>query len=166
MSGTASSGGSPRDSDRADVERLIGRPTRTRFSVAVRCPHGRPAVTENAPVDLLGHPFPTRHWLVCLALGEAVSRLEAAGGVRLLEDDASMREALDAADRRHAERHAGHRVAGVGVPGRVKCLHAQLAAALAEGGGPVADWIGARTPLRWPGRCCVDAIPGGGSVPA
>lgn len=157
MTVTASSGGSPRDSDRADVEALIGRPTRTTFTVAVRCPHGRPAVTENAPRDLAGHPFPTRHWLVCRGLGEAVSRLEAAGGVRALEDDAAMRAALDAAHRRHAGRHGGHRVAGVGDPRRVKCLHAQLAAALAEGGGPVADWIGARTPLRWPATCCLDA---------
>jgi uncharacterized protein len=159
MTTAASSGGSPPASerDREDLERLIGRPSRTAFAVAVRCPHGRPAVTENAPLDLTGRPFPTRHWLACRALGEAVSRLEAAGGVRQLEEDPRMDDALAAAHRRHADRHGGHRVAGVGDPRRVKCLHAQLAAALAEGGGPVADWIGARIPLRWPARCCLDA---------
>lgn len=160
MTAAASSTGSPTASDRRDVEALIRRPTRTDFTVAVRCPHGRPAVTRNAPRDLAGHPFPTRDWLVCRALGEAVSRLEAAGGVRALEEDPAMREALAAAHRRHAGEHAGFRVAGVGDPRHVKCLHAQLAFALAEGGGPVAAWIGARAPLRWPGRCCLDGPAG------
>jgi hypothetical protein len=47
-------------------------------------------------------------------------------------------------------------VAGCGDPEHVKCLHAQLAFALDEGGGPVADWIVERAGARWPERCCLD----------
>jgi hypothetical protein len=152
----APSGGSRASSDRQDVVALIGREPFTRFEVAVRCPFGRPAVVRNAPLDLRGRPFPTRDWLTCRALGEAVSRLEAAGGVRMLESDEAMREHVQAAHERHRALHAGHRVAGCGDPEHVKCLHAQLAFALDEGGGPVADWIVERAGARWPERCCLD----------
>jgi hypothetical protein len=111
-------------------------------------------VIENAPRDRAGRPFPTRDWLVCRRLVEAVSRLEAAGGVRALEEDPAMRPAVLAAHRRHAAGHGGHRVAGAGDPAHVKCLHAHLAFAMAEGGGPIGDWIGARAELAWPERCC------------
>jgi uncharacterized protein len=112
-------------------------------------------VVRNAPIDLRGRPFPTRDWLACRALGEAVSRLEASGGVRALEVDEAMAEHLHEAHRRHQRLHAGHRVAGCGDPGRVKCLHAHLAFAIGEGGSPVGDWITARAPIAWPDRCCV-----------
>jgi hypothetical protein len=123
--------------------------------VAVRCPGGCPAVLANAPRDRAGRPFPTAYWLCCRALVEAVSRLEAAGGVGLLERDPDMAGPLAAAHDRHAARHDGHAVAGVSDRRRVKCLHAHLAFGLAEGGGPVADWIMARSGARWPDRCCV-----------
>lgn len=113
---------------------------------------------ENLPRDAAGRPFPTRHWLVCRRLSEAVSRLEAAGGVRALEADEAMAEHLADAHRRHAALHGGHRVAGAGDPAHVKCLHAHLAFSLACGGGPVADWIAARTDLGWPERCCVEGM--------
>jgi hypothetical protein len=113
-------------------------------------------VIENAPRDGSGHPFPTRHWLVCRRLVEAVSRLEAAGGVRALEADPDMAAPLAEAHRRHAALQEGHRVAGAGDPAHVKCLHAHLAFALAQGGSPVADWIAARTDLAWPARCCAE----------
>ena len=71
---------------------LLGHTPFTDFRVAVRCPHGGPAVVRNTPLDLRGRPFPTRDWLTCRALNEAVSRLEAAGGVRMLEDDPEMRD--------------------------------------------------------------------------
>lgn len=137
------------------MARLLGRPPFTRFRVAVRCPYGGPAVLENDPVDLEGRPFPTRFWLACRALGAAVSRLEAAGGVRALESDEEMSGAVTAAHAAHAHLHAGHRIGGVGDDARVKCLHAQLAFALATGGNPVGDWIAARTDLGWPETCCV-----------
>jgi uncharacterized protein len=155
---TAASGIGSWTSSEADalaVERLLGRAPHAGFRVAVRCPQGAPAVIENAPRDRNGRPFPTHNWLVCRALVEAVSRLEAEGGVRALEEDATMAGALAEAHRRHAELHGGHRVAGGGDPGRVKCLHAHLAFALACGGSPVGDWILERSGARFPDRCCL-----------
>ena len=152
---TAPSAGSPAGSDRRALTALLGREPFTDFRVVVRCPHGGPAVVRNAPVDLRGRPFPTRDWLSCRALVEAVSRLEASGGVRALEADEGMTGHLEEADRRHQDLHAGHRVAGSGDPGHVKCLHAHLAFAMDEGGSPVGDWITARAPIAWPERCCV-----------
>ncbi len=138
------------------MTRLLGRAPFTRFAVAVRCPFGRPAVLENGPRDMEGRPFPTRYWLACRALGGDVSRLEAAGGVRALEADEEMRESLRGAHTAHAAGHEGHRIGGVGEEGRVKCLHAQLAFALATGGNPVGDWIVEHASLSWPDVCCVD----------
>ncbi len=158
MTAAARSGGSPASSDARAVAALIGREPFTDFSVVVRCPHGGPAVVRNAPLDLRGRPFPTRDWLTCRALGEAVSRLEAAGGVRALEADPQMREHIAAAHARHQELHAGYRVAGCGDAAHVKCLHAHLAFGMAEGGSPVADWIRERADLSWPARCCVDRL--------
>lgn len=117
-------------------------------------------MVENEPRDLWGRPFPTRYWLTCRVLAAAVSRLEAAGGVRSLEGDEQMRDAIAAAHSAHAGRHDGHRVGGVGEEGRVKCLHAQLAFALATGGNSVGDWILARLDIPASERCCVD-VPDG-----
>ena len=141
--------------DAARVTALIGRPPLAGFSVAVRCPFGAPAVITNAPVDERGDPFPTRNWLCCRALVDAVSRLEAAGGVRELEGDEAMGDALSDAQARHRRLHVARNVGGVADPARVKCLHAHLAFALAEGGSPVSDWIWGRAGIAWPGRCCV-----------
>ena len=94
MSAAASGTGTWASSeDRGAVERLLGRPPGADFAVAVRCPHGGPAVIENAAADREGRPFPTRWWLTCRALVEAVARLEAAGGVRALAADPDMRRA-------------------------------------------------------------------------
>lgn len=141
--------------DAEKVTALIGRPPLAGFSVAVRCPHGAPAVITNAPLDERGYPFPTRDWLCCRALVDAVSRLEAAGGVRELEGDAEMAPALAHAHALHRRLHAGRNVGGVADASRVKCLHAHLAFALAEGGSPVGDWIWTRSIATWPEVCCV-----------
>jgi hypothetical protein len=152
----ARSAGSPPSSDRAAVAALIGREPLAGFEVAVRCPFGAPAVVRNLPRDDRGRPFPTRDWLTCRALVDAVSRLEAAGGVRMLESEGARREEVLAAHRRHQALHEGHRVAGSGDPRHVKCLHAHLAFAMDEGGSPVGEWIRERAEARWPARCCVD----------
>ena len=136
--------------------RLLGREPFTDYRIAVRCPHGGPAVLENDERDLQGRPFPTRHWLACRALHAAVSRLEAEGGVRALEDDAQMQQPLQQAHAEHGRRHSGYRVGGVADPHRVKCLHAQLAFSLACGGNAIGDWIAARCDLAWPTVCCAD----------
>jgi len=51
--------------DREIVERQLGRAPRAFERVAVRCPFGRPAVTEQAPFDASGEPLPTTFWLTC-----------------------------------------------------------------------------------------------------
>lgn len=150
----ASGTGSPTPRDREAVHRLLGREPFTDYRIAVRCPSGLPAVLENDPIDLRGNPFPTRHWLVCRVLHRAVSRLEAAGGVRAIEDDAGMREHVNRAHEDHMRLHGGHRVGGVRDPDRVKCLHAHLAFALATGGNPVGDWILERIDPVWPDHEC------------
>jgi uncharacterized protein len=53
------------DDDRALVEQQLGRPPRAFLRVACRCPFDRPAVTEQAPYDLAGEPFPTTYYLTC-----------------------------------------------------------------------------------------------------
>jgi len=131
------------------VRRLLGRPPGAAFAVRVRSAAGVPAVIENAPLLDDGRPMPTRYWLVDAELREAVSRLEAAGGVRraAAEVDAG---ALAAAHARYAEEreralppgHTGPRPSG-GVGGTrrgVKCLHAHLAWHLAGGDDPVGRW--------------------------
>lgn len=67
--------------DAAVVGRQLGRAPRAFRRVVVRCPFGRPAVTEQELYDEDGKPFPTTYWLTCPHLVAAVSRLEAAGGV-------------------------------------------------------------------------------------
>ncbi len=157
MTAPASGASSPASSADAEaVRRLIGREPHAGFRVSVRCPFGAPAVIENDPRDARGYPFPTRQWLTCRGLATAVSRFEAEGGVRMLEDAPSMRDALAGAHARHAAVHDGHRVAGAGDPDHVKCLHAHLAFALSEGGNPVGDWIMERSGATWPAACCAE----------
>ena len=67
--------------DRAIVERQLGRSPRAFRRVAVRCPHGTPAVTEQEPYGADGEPFPTTYYLTCPRLVAAIARIEAAGGV-------------------------------------------------------------------------------------
>jgi hypothetical protein len=136
------------DASLDDVEAVsaqLGRPPAGRFAVAVRRVDGRPVVIENEPHLLDGTPMPTLFWLVDRELREEVSRLEAAGGVRRLENAVPPDE-LAAAHRRHAQRRTERIVRGDlvaptgGVGGTrqgVKCLHAHVANFLATGDDPV-----------------------------
>ena len=76
------------DADRAVVARQIGREPRAFRRVAVRCPFGRPAVTEQSPYGPDGEPFPTTYYVTCRHLVAAISRLEAAGGVERWSEQA------------------------------------------------------------------------------
>src|SRR4051812_47271133 len=82
--------------DRALVALQIGREPRAFRRVAVRCPFGRPAVTEQSPYDPSGEPFPTTYYVTCKHLVQQISRLEAGGGVdrwtRVAEEDAELNE--------------------------------------------------------------------------
>ena len=110
---------------------------------------GSPVVIENAPLLDDGRPMPTRYWLLDPDLRDAVSRLEADGGVRRAAsavDPDELKEAHDVyATRRDCAvppGHTGHRPSG-GVGGTrrgVKCLHAHLAWFLVGGPDPVGAW--------------------------
>jgi hypothetical protein len=148
-------GGTPRDSasaerDRAEVERLLGRPPRGEFAVVVRHGDGSPVVIRNAPLLHDGTPMPTRYWLVGEPERTLVGRLEAAGGVDEAEAAVDPDE-LAAAHARYAKErdaalpphHTGPAPSG-GVGGTrqgVKCLHAHYAWFLAGGDDPVGRWV-------------------------
>jgi uncharacterized protein len=148
--------------DRAIVERQLGRPPRAFRRVAVRCPYGCPAVTEQEPYDEDGRPFPTGFWLTCPYLVAAISRIEAAGGVerwtRAAAEDAELAARLE---RAHAEQRVLRPELDLGVAGTragadgLKCLHAHAAFALARPGYEVGERILGEVEPRWPpGGCC------------
>jgi uncharacterized protein len=146
--------------DEEIVERQLGRPPRAFRRVAVRCPFGRPAVTEQEPFDDAGHPFPTQFWVTCPHLVAAISRLEAAGGVerwsRAASDEPELAASLAAAQakqrRERPELAAG--IGGATRAGSLKCLHAHGAFALAHAGYELGDRILAELPSLWPASCC------------
>ena len=105
--------------DRTRVEELIGRPPRGAFDVVVRSAEGDPVVVRNAPFLGDGTPMPTRYYLVGTSLVQAVSRIEAAGGVRRSEADLDPAEIAAAHAAYEAERdskipidHVGPRPSG------------------------------------------------------
>jgi len=146
-------GGPGHPGDDEAVARLLGRPPQGRYRVVRRMADGSPAVIENEPFLADGTPMPTRYWLVDPPLRDAVSRLEAAGGVRLAAAEVDP-VALAEAHRRYAAGRdaaipASHRgpVPSGGVGGTragVKCLHAHLAFWLAGGADPVGEWAAER----------------------
>jgi len=148
-------------SDRAVVERQLGRPPRAFRRVAVRCPFGRPAVTEQAAHDDAGEPFPTTFWLTCPHLVAAVSRLEAAGGVERWSRAAATDSELGASlERAHEEQRRLRPELDLGVggaragAGSLKCLHAHVAFAVARPGYELGDRIIAELEPLWPSVCC------------
>lgn len=163
--------------DRALVERQLGRPPRAFLRVAVRCQYGRPAVTEQAPYDPAGEPFPTTYYLTCPHLVAAVSRLEAAGGVeRWSERAAAAPELAASLERASAEQRALRRelaagavgrdggaslglgIGGARSPRRLKCLHAHVAYALARPGYLLGERIVAELEPLWPADACCTAV--------
>jgi uncharacterized protein len=151
------------DDDVAVVERQLGRRPRAFRRVVVRCPYGRPAVTEQAAFDEDGRPFPTTYWLTCRYLVDRVSRIEAAGGVerwtRAAADDPELRASLAAA---HDEQRRLRPELDLGIGGArpgaggLKCLHAHVAFALARPGYELGERILAELDPLWPDRCCSD----------
>jgi hypothetical protein len=147
--------------DREIVERQLGRPPRAFRRVAVRCPYGKPAVTEQAPFDDRGEPFPTTYWLTCPHLVAAISRIEAAGGVerwsRLVREDPKLHESAEAghAEQRRLRPELPGGIGGQTRTGGLKCLHAHGAFALARPGYELGERIVAEVEPLWPpGRCC------------
>ncbi len=138
------------DLDRERVRSLLGRAPQGSYEVVVRDADGWPLVIRNAPLLDDGTPMPTRYWLIGHDAVVAVSRLEAAGGVRQAEAELDPMSVADAHRRYAAERdaclpvgHSGPRPTG-GVAGTrtgVKCLHAHYAWFLAGGDDPVGAWV-------------------------
>jgi uncharacterized protein len=161
------------DADRAVVARQLGREPRTLRGVAVRCPFGAPAVTEQSPYAADGEPFPTTYYLTCRHIVAAVSRLEAAGGVERWSEAARREPALaaslasgDEKQRRLRRELAGettgndagasldYGIGGSRRGGSLKCLHAHAAFALARPGYELGEGILAEVEPLWPKRCC------------
>jgi hypothetical protein len=162
--------------DRTLVARQLGREPRAFRRVVVRCPWGRPAVTEQTPYGPDGEPFPTTYYLTCPYLVAAVSRLEAAGGVERWSERAAgeprLRASLEAATADQRELRAGLAegatgadggaslelgIGGAARPERLKCLHAHAAWALARPGYALGDEILAEVGHLWPNdSCCLD----------
>ncbi len=160
--------------DRALVARQLGRQPRALRRVAVRCPFGLPAVTEQDPYDQGGEPFPTTYYLTCPQLVAALARIEASGGVerwsQAVADEPDLAVSLELASeeqRRVRGELAGQRrgsddggslelgIAGSHTPSRLKCLHAHAAFALARPGYVLGERILAEVDPRWPrDRCC------------
>ena len=141
--------------------------------VAVRCPFGAPAVTEQEPYDHEGAPFPTTYYLTCPHLVAAVSRLEAAGGVERWSEaartDPELTTSLEhaQAEQRRVRRGLAdgrrgrdygasldHGIGGSGRTGSLKCLHAHVAFALARPGYELGARMIAELRPLWPERCC------------
>jgi hypothetical protein len=145
--------------DQAVVSRQLGRPARSFRRVAVRCPHGFPAVTEQPAFTDDGSPFPTTYYLTCPWLVAALARCEADGGVgrwsRAAAADPSLGASLARADaeqrRLRPELDVG--IAGTRSPGALKCLHAHAAFALARPGYELGERILDEVGERW----CPDA---------
>jgi hypothetical protein len=165
--------------DRVVVERQLGRTPRAFRRVVLRCPFGAPAVTEQAPYDAAGEPFPTTYYLTCRHLVAAVSRIEAAGGIerwssaiaqdakladslsRATEDQRAVRRAL--ADGRVGQEGGASLelgIAGSSRPEKLKCLHAHAAFALARPGYELGERIVEEIEPLWPARCCTLETPG------
>lgn len=155
----------------ADLEVVaaqLGRPPRGTRAVAHRCPCGLPDVVETTPRLADGTPFPTFYYLTCPRAVAACGRLESGGWMReltaRLAGDPELAARYRAAHADYLARRdavaAVPEIAGVsagGMPGRVKCLHALLAHALAAGPGinPVGDEVRDRVAPWWTGGPCV-----------
>jgi hypothetical protein len=166
--------------DRALVARQLGREPRAFRRVALRCPFGAPAVTEQDPYDNGGEPFPTTYYLTCRHLVAALSRIEAAGGVgrwsRAVARDERLASSLaTATDEQRALRRelvAGRvgrddgaslelGIGGSRSPGQLKCLHAHAAYALARPEYELGARILREVEPLWPvdGCCSGELLP-------
>jgi hypothetical protein len=169
--------------DAAVVLGQLGREPHAMTGVPARCPFGFPAVVEDLPYDAAGRPFPTLFYCTCPTLVAAVSRLESGGGVahwtaRLAQDPALARSAADAAGDEAVRRidlvreyeltmvdggaSLSSGVGGVSDILAVKCLHANVAHALARPGYVLGEAMLAEVEDPWcADRRCAAFLPDG-----
>jgi hypothetical protein len=166
--------------DRDTVARQLGRPPRAFRRVAVRCPYGAPAVTEQAPYDEHGEPFPTTYYLTCPHLVAALARIEARGGVErwsaAVARHPELAESLAVANEEQRGLRRQLALAGSGAdagaslelgiggagrdPAQLKCLHAHAAFALARPGYELGERILGELDALWPADGCCTAADG------
>lgn len=140
------------DRDEQVIGDQLGRPPRGLVGIAWRCPCGHPGVVATRPRLPGGAPFPTFYYLTCPNAVAGCSRLEAAGMMAEMNERLGQDADLAAAYRRAHEGYLRDRAqfgevpeladqSAGGMPGRVKCLHALVAHALAAGPGvnPLGD---------------------------
>jgi uncharacterized protein len=150
--------------DREIVARQLGRAPRAFRRVVVRCPWGRPAITEQDAFDETGEPFPTTFWVTCRHLAARISRIEAEGGVerwtRAAAEDDELRASLEAAheEQRRIRPELPGGVGGATRTGSLKCLHAHAAFALARPGYELGDRIVAEVEPLWPSDGCCTTL--------
>lgn len=154
------------------VEAQLGRPLRSPVEVASSCHLGLPVVVRVPPHLDDGTPFPTLFWLTCPLASKRIGRLEAAGGVKRMEQkteaDAAFGAELERAHARYAatrnawadQSQAVQPTGGVGGADRgVKCLHAHYADSRAGNDNPVgalvAGWV---EPLDCSEPCVIGSI--------
>ena len=120
-------------------------------------------MTEQAPFDDSGEPFPTTYYVTCPALVAAISRLEAAGGVerwtRAAAEDPELAASLEAghAEQRRLRPELPGGIGGATRTGSLKCLHAHAAFALAQPGYELGRRIVSEVEPLWPDEhCCMD----------
>jgi hypothetical protein len=156
--------------DRRVIEAQIGRPLRADSKTVSRCHLDLPVVVEVPPILDDGTPFPTLYWLTCPLATTRIGRLEAAGGVKRMEQraaaDPEFGRRLEAAHGSYAAQRDDLVPIGTspapsgGVGGSsvgVKCLHAHYAHTRSGGANPVgelvASWI---EPLDCQVPCVID----------
>jgi hypothetical protein len=150
--------------DREILARQLGRAPRAFRRVVVRCPWGRPAITEQDAFDESGEPFPTTFWVTCRHLAARISRIEAEGGVerwtRAAAEDDELRASLEAAheEQRRIRPELPGGVGGATRTGSLKCLHAHAAFALARPGYELGDRIVAEVEPLWPSDGCCTTL--------
>ncbi len=153
--------------DLAVVAEQLGRGPRGVVAVAARCVCGRPIVVRTAPRLPDGSPFPTTYYLTAPGAVAAVSRLEASGTMRAMNERLATDPELAVAHRRahedylarRAELGSAEEIEGIsagGMPDRVKCLHVLVGHALARGPGvnPLGDETLALIAHEWSPTVC------------
>ncbi|MDR2538626.1 MAG: DUF501 domain-containing protein [Bifidobacteriaceae bacterium] len=144
----------PTAADIKIVEKHIGRTPRGLLYVQARCVCSNPAVVSVQPLLDDGTPFPTFYWLTLASAVKAVSKLEASGLMKSLNqqlaNDPIMRQKYQQAHEFYLRDRTLvkdvpelHNISAGGMPTRVKCLHALLAHSLASGYGinPIGDQV-------------------------
>ena len=140
------------EADLLEMQAQLGRPMRDVLAIAARCVCGKPLVVQTRPRLSSGEPFPTFYYLTHPALTAALSTLEGAGLMAVLQERLAGEPELSAHYKKAHDQYLLEReaildvpelsgISAGGMPNRVKCLHALAAHALAKGQGvnPIGD---------------------------